>query len=83
MKTCVWTGQPFTPLTRGGNEKIFISAQAKTEAHKAARIYTEAMIEQGLMTWEDLREWYETYNKGGNSVGVSCTARKPRKVSNG
>lgn len=76
MPTCPWTGETFKPVTRGGHEKRFASPTAKTEAHKAARMYCEALIDTGFLTWAQLREWYDRQQGGETAPAPSCTTRR-------
>lgn len=71
--TCPWTGHPFAPQIRGGNEKVFANSAARAEAHKAARLYAENLIAQGFLSWAEVRRWYE-----GRSEGAvpPCTAQE-------
>lgn len=71
---CPWTGQQFEPVTRGGHKKVFANSTARAEAHKAARNYTEHLIESGFLTWEGLREWYRSRTK----ESASYTTREGR-----
>lgn len=71
---CAWTGAEFAAVKRWPHPKKFASASAKTEAHKAARLYTEHMIEQGFLTWDAVRRWYDGHRNGENP---SCTTPAP------
>lgn len=69
MKRCVWSGREFQPVKRGGQEKVFADDHARAAAHKAARIYTIAMIDAGLITWEQLRQWFDNKEKKNGDRG--------------
>lgn len=58
MTRCPWTGLEFEPVKRGAHEKLFATDAARAEAHKAARQFTEHLIENGFMSWASLRAWY-------------------------
>lgn len=68
MTRCLWTGALFEPVNTGGNEKVFVSSAARAEAHKAARLYTEHLIERGFMSWESLRQWFDARQLGEPSL---------------
>jgi len=69
--TCPWTGRKFPALERGGNKKVFFDSSARAEAHKAARLYAEHLIEQGFLTWAEVQRWYGSHAR--TSV-APCTA---------
>jgi hypothetical protein len=62
-KRCVWSGRSFPAVTRGGQEKVFADDRARAEAHLAARKYAEAMIDSGLLSWEQIKRWYDRHKK--------------------
>lgn len=67
MAKCPWSGKIFQNVRRGANEKVFADDAARAEAHKAARLYAIAMIDQGLLSWEQVRRWYQ----GRSDSGIS------------
>lgn len=81
---CLWTGAEFKPFSIGGHDKKFATARARAEAHKAARQYTEHLIDQGFLTWEELHRWADRRNgsspsntteqAGGSGLGVEQAA---------
>ena len=77
MPRCPWTGILFSPATRGGLEKVFVNDRARAQAHKAARQYTLAQIRMGMLSWEELRTWYDDRN----AISLPYTAREPSGAS--
>ena len=71
VSRCPWTGVEFEPAKSGGYDKVFADAAARAEAHKAARRYTNWLLDAGHLTWEQLRRWSDRQN----SEGASYTAR--------
>lgn len=72
---CPWTGAAFEPVQRGAHAKVFASNAARAEAHKAARQFTEWLIETGRMTWPMLRAWADNRSADPSSY----TAPEPRR----
>lgn len=70
---CRWTGREFAAVKRGPHAKKFASPAAKSEAHTAARMYTERLIEGGYLTWEGLRAWFDAQKSASTS---SCTTQQ-------
>jgi len=78
MTKCLWTGVEFKAVTRGPHEKQFSSDAARAEFHKAARMYTEHLIETGFMSVTSLRAWYEARK---NPPAPPCTTRRRRRTA--
>lgn len=79
MTKCPWTGQEFKAVTRGANEKVFATDQARAEAHKAARLFTEHLIESGFMSWASLRRWYDAQKNPARSPYTTKRRRSGRQ----
>jgi hypothetical protein len=56
--TCHWCGKPFVPKSRGGAEQKYDSADCRKAFHRAARLYTADMVDQGFLTTAVLRSKY-------------------------
>jgi len=47
---CAWCDQPFEPLKRGDQRKVFCSTPCRMAFHKTARRWAEAQFTQGRVT---------------------------------
>lgn len=68
---CPWSGETFKTVPTRGHQKKFASGAARNEAHTAARMYTEHLIAEGFLSWEQVRAWYEGHKNGAPKP---CTA---------
>lgn len=66
-QTCKWCSTPFT----GPAKKKFCSNRCRNAFHKAARKWTEALIEAGFLTPEMIKRW----EAEGMPVSSPYTAR--------
>lgn len=64
-RRCVWTGEVLPDGHQGGSPRVFINAAARAAAHKAARIFGLSLIDEGVIAWGDLRQWWDDHQRHG------------------
>ena len=70
-KLCGWCGTPFKAVKRGDREKRFCSDRCRAGFHSAARQWVQMAIEDGRLTFDELRR----------GVSSPCTAKPARLTS--
>lgn len=77
LTTCIWTGRPFRAVERGGHHKTFIDSHARNEAMSAARAYALWLIDEGLLSWQQVRHWHDARNGAKPACTLAKTPSDP------